>query len=105
MTLTLKEAKALRAVVRKSGKVFALTHNYTGYPMVKEARELVRSGKLGKILKIVAEYPQGWLLDRLETDRPQTGRLARRSQTRRRGLLRGRHRHPRGKSCAATSPA
>ncbi len=41
MTLTLKEAKALRETVRKSGKVFALTHNYTGYPMVKEARELV----------------------------------------------------------------
>jgi len=66
MTLDLKEAKALRAAVRKSGKVFALTHNYTGYPMVKEARELVRSGKLGKILKIVAEYPQGWLLDKIE---------------------------------------
>jgi predicted dehydrogenase len=66
MTLTLKEARALRATVRKTGKVFALTHNYTGYPMVKEARELVRAGKLGKILKIVAEYPQGWLLDRIE---------------------------------------
>ncbi len=66
MTLTLKEAKALREVVRKSGKVFALTHNYTGYPMVKEARELVRSGQLGKILKVVAEYPQGWLLDKIE---------------------------------------
>jgi predicted dehydrogenase len=66
MTLTVKEAKALREAVRKSGKVFALTHNYTGYPMVKEARELVRSGKLGKILKIVAEYPQGWLLDKIE---------------------------------------
>jgi predicted dehydrogenase len=66
LTLTLKEAKVLRAAVRKSGKVFALTHNYTGYPMVKEARELVRSGKLGTILKVVAEYPQGWLLDRLE---------------------------------------
>ena len=52
--------------MRKSGKVFALTHNYTGYPMVKEARELVRTGKLGKILKIVAEYPQGWLLDKIE---------------------------------------
>lgn len=37
-----------------------LTHNYTGYPMVKEAREPVRSRKLGKILKIVPEYPQGW---------------------------------------------
>jgi predicted dehydrogenase len=66
MTLTVKEAKQLREVVRKSGKVFALTHNYTGYPMVKEARELVRTGKLGKILKIVAEYPQGWLLDKIE---------------------------------------
>jgi predicted dehydrogenase len=67
MTLNLKEAKALREVVRKSGKVFALTHNYTGYPMVKEARDLVRTGKLGKILKVVAEYPQGWLLDKIET--------------------------------------
>lgn len=68
MTLTLKEAKALQTTVRKTGKVFALTHNYTGYPMVKEAREMVRQGKLGKILKIVAEYPQGWLMDRLEAD-------------------------------------
>jgi predicted dehydrogenase len=66
MTLTLKEARALRETVRQSGKVFALTHNYTGYPMVKEARELVRGGKLGKILKVVAEYPQGWLLDKIE---------------------------------------
>jgi predicted dehydrogenase len=66
MTLTLTEAKQLRKVVRETGKVFALTHNYTGYPMVKEARELVRSGKLGKILKVVAEYPQGWLLDKIE---------------------------------------
>jgi predicted dehydrogenase len=68
MTLTLKEAKALRDTVRKTGKVFALTHNYTGYPMVKEARGLVRSGKLGKILKVVAEYPQGWLLDKIEAE-------------------------------------
>ena len=67
MTLTLKEARTLRETVRKSGRVFALTHNYTGYPMVKEARELVRSGRLGKILKVIAEYPQGWLLDRIET--------------------------------------
>jgi predicted dehydrogenase len=67
MTLTLKAARTLRDTVRKSGRVFALTHNYTGYPMVKEARELVRSGRLGKILKVIAEYPQGWLLDRIET--------------------------------------
>ncbi len=66
MTLTLTEAKALRATVRQTGKIFTLTHNYTGYPMVKEARDLVRGGKLGKILKVVAEYPQGWLLDRIE---------------------------------------
>jgi predicted dehydrogenase len=58
----LKEALALREVVRKTGKVFVLTHNYTGYPMVKEAREFVRRGELGEILKVVVEYPQGWLL-------------------------------------------
>ena len=82
MTLNLNEAKALRETVRKTGKVFALTHNYTGYPMVKEARELVRTGKLGKILKIVAEYPQGWLLDKIEDDRAEAGRVAARSRKR-----------------------
>ena len=66
LTLDLKEARALRETVRKTGRVFALTHNYTGYPMVKEARGLVRAGKLGRILKVIAEYPQGWLLDRIE---------------------------------------
>jgi len=66
MTLNLKEARALRALVRRTGKIFGLTHNYTGYPMVKEAREIVRSGKLGKIIKIVTEYSQDWLLDRIE---------------------------------------
>jgi predicted dehydrogenase len=68
MTMTLKDAKTLCKTVRQSGKIFALTHNYTGYPMVKEARELVRRGQLGKILKVVAEYPQGWLLDKIEAD-------------------------------------
>ncbi len=67
-TFNLAEAKKLRAIVKKSGKVFALTHNYTGYPMVKEARDMVSKGKLGKILKIVAEYPQGWLLSALEKE-------------------------------------
>ena len=66
MTATLEEAVALRETVRKTDKIFALTHNYTGYPMVKEAREIVRRGDLGTILKIVAEYPQGWLMDQLE---------------------------------------
>jgi predicted dehydrogenase len=68
MTLNLDEALELREVVRKSGKVFALTHNYTGYPMVKEARELVNSGEIGKILKIVSEYPQGWLLNPIDQE-------------------------------------
>ena len=67
MTFTLAEAVALRETVRKTGKIFVLTHNYTGYPMVKEAREIVRRGEIGTVLKIVAEYPQGWLVDRLET--------------------------------------
>jgi predicted dehydrogenase len=61
MTFDLAEAIQLRDLVKRAGKVFALTHNYTGYPMVKEAREMVRKGDLGKILKVVAEYPQGWL--------------------------------------------
>lgn len=60
LAYSLEEALALRELVRKTGKVLALTHNYTGYPMVKEAREMVRKGKLGRILKIVAEYPQGY---------------------------------------------
>jgi predicted dehydrogenase len=61
MTTSLAEAKTLQKIVRKSGKVFALTHNYTGYPMVKQARHMVKSGQLGKINKVVCEYPQGWM--------------------------------------------
>ena len=67
LCFTLKEARQLRALVQKSGRIFALTHNYTGYPMVKEARDWVRSGKLGRILKVVAEYPQGYAISALET--------------------------------------
>ena len=65
-TLNLAEAKKLRDIVKKTGLLYGLTHNYTGYPLVKEARDLVRSGKLGKIRKVVVEYPQGWLATRLE---------------------------------------
>jgi predicted dehydrogenase len=61
MTFNLAEAKELEALVGKTGLPFALTHNYTGYPMVKQARELVLSGKLGKVRKIVVQYPQDWL--------------------------------------------
>jgi predicted dehydrogenase len=74
MTFSLKEAVALQKQVKKTGLLFGLTHNYTGYPMVKEARDMVRSGKLGAIRKVVVEYPQGWLASRLEaTGQKQAG--------------------------------
>jgi len=60
LAFSLDEARQLRDLVKHSGLVFALTHNYTGYPMVKEARAMVKAGKLGRILKIVVEYPQGY---------------------------------------------
>ncbi|RKX31027.1 MAG: gfo/Idh/MocA family oxidoreductase, partial [Verrucomicrobia bacterium] len=65
LAFSMVEARALRRVVNNSGKVFALTHNYTGYPMVKEAKEMVRTGQLGRILKIVVEYPQGYAITAL----------------------------------------
>jgi len=66
MTFDLKQAIALRKIVKKSGKVLALTHNYTGYPMVKLARDLVKQGRIGKVLKIIVQYPQGWLINPIE---------------------------------------
>lgn len=68
MTFTLNEAMQLQDVVKQSGKIFALTHNYTGYPMVKLARDLVKAGKIGKVLKIIVQYPQGWLINPIERD-------------------------------------
>lgn len=68
MTFDLEQARALREIVAKSGKVFALTHNYTGYPMVKLARDIVRQGNIGKVLKIIVQYPQGWLVNPIERD-------------------------------------
>ncbi len=61
MTFNLEEARSLNEIVKQTGNVFALTHNYTGYPMVKQAKVMVANGELGKINKIVVEYPQGWL--------------------------------------------
>lgn len=66
LALSVAEAKQLKTIVSKSGLILALTHTYTGYPMVKEARELVKSGKLGKIRKVYVEYAQGWLSTSLE---------------------------------------
>ncbi|WP_262916363.1 Gfo/Idh/MocA family protein [Aestuariivivens sediminis] len=66
MTLTLDEAYQLVDIVKDSGKLFALTHNYTGYPMVKQARALVARGDLGNIRKIQVQYLQGWMSTAVE---------------------------------------
>lgn len=66
IAFSLKEANVLKKLVEKSGLVLALTHTYTGYPMVKEARHMVKAGKLGAIRKVYVEYPQGWLSTSLE---------------------------------------
>ena len=67
VAFSLKEALALEKIVEKSGLIFALTHNYTGYPMVKQAKSMIKTGELGKLRKIVVEYPQGWLSTNLES--------------------------------------
>ena len=72
LSFDMSEALALEKLVKDTGLLFALTHNYTGYPMVKQARAMVRNGELGKIRKVVVEYPQGWLSTKLEdTDQKQ----------------------------------
>ena len=68
MCFSLNEAKELEAIVSKSNLIFALTHNYTAYPMVKQAKFLIRENCLGNIRKIVVEYPQGWLSTALENE-------------------------------------
>ena len=92
MTFSLDQAYKLQKLVHSRKKqVLALTHNYTGYPMVKLARDLVRGGKLGKVLKVVVQYPQGWLIQAIE----KMG--AKQAEALRQSRLHGRHRHPRGK--------
>jgi predicted dehydrogenase len=66
LAFTVAEARELVALVKRTELLFALTHNYTGYPLVKQAREMVRNGKIGKIRKVVVEYPQGWLSTKVE---------------------------------------
>lgn len=74
LAFSLAEAKEIKEVVDRTGLLFALTHNYTGYPMVKEAREMIRRGDIGKVRKVVVEYPQGWLSTFLEsTGQKQAG--------------------------------
>jgi predicted dehydrogenase len=63
LTANLRDAKKLAELVRKSGKVFALTHNYTGYPLVRHARHLFQSGEMGIVRKVIVEYLQDWLVE------------------------------------------
>jgi hypothetical protein len=69
LTTSLKEALKLQVAAEKSGKIFAVTHNYTGYPMVRQARAMIAAGELGEIRVVQIEYPQDWLAEPLE----QTG--------------------------------
>jgi len=62
----MQEAYDLDKTVKETGLLFALTHNYTGYPMVKQARAMIKNGDIGTIRKVVVEYPQGWLSTKLE---------------------------------------
>jgi predicted dehydrogenase len=66
ITLNTEEAEEIVALVEKTGLLFCLTHNYTGYPMVKEAKHMIASGAIGKIRKVIVEYPQGWLATLVE---------------------------------------
>ena len=66
LALNLTEAKDLARAVKRSGKIFALTHNYTGYPMIRQARAMVAAGELGELRLVQAEYAQDWLTERLE---------------------------------------
>jgi predicted dehydrogenase len=68
MTLTLEEAKKLHAKATETGLLVCLTHTYSGYPMVKQARQMVKAGELGRIRKVCVEYPQGWLTLASEND-------------------------------------
>lgn len=68
MTFTLEQAKQLQAKVQQTGLPFCLTHTYAGYPMVKQARQMVKEGAFGKIRKVYVEYPQGWLSRPSEKD-------------------------------------
>lgn len=67
-TLNLEEALRLRQLVSECGLLYGLTHTYTGYPLIKEARQRVLAGELGTVRKIVVDYPQGWLADRQEDE-------------------------------------
>src|SRR5438132_9604151 len=66
LTTTVEDAVALAGIVKKSGLIFGLTHNYTGYPVVRQAREMIQAGELGKIRVVQVEYAQDWLTTPVE---------------------------------------
>jgi predicted dehydrogenase len=66
LSITVKEAKELVALTKKTGLLFAVTHNYTGYPMIRQARAMVKAGELGDIRVVQAEYAQDWLTEPIE---------------------------------------
>ena len=70
ITINSQQAIEVEKKVLETKKLFCLTHNYTGYPMVKEAKDMIYDNHLGNIRKIVVEYPQGWLATRIEGDTP-----------------------------------
>ncbi|WP_454882917.1 Gfo/Idh/MocA family protein [Sphingomonas oryzagri] len=73
MTATLAEAEALAPIVAASGLPFALTYTYTGYAMIREARARVAAGTIGRVRKIMVDYPQGWLAEAIEGENVQAG--------------------------------
>ena len=68
ITFNLEEAKELEKLTKSTGRVLALTHTYTGYPMIKEAKQRIANGQIGDLRKIYVEYPQGWLATALESE-------------------------------------
>ncbi|MDD3116941.1 MAG: Gfo/Idh/MocA family oxidoreductase [Victivallaceae bacterium] len=73
MTVNLTQAKALAEKVKATGLIFCLTHNYTAYPMIKQAKAMIESGEIGEIRKVITEYPQGWLASAIEDTNKQAG--------------------------------
>ena len=67
LATSVEEAEAIAAAVERSGRVFVLTHNYTGYPMIRQAKAMIAAGELGAIRLVQAEYAQDWLTERTET--------------------------------------
>lgn len=66
LAFNMEQALELEQLVKETGLIFALTHNYTGYPMVKQAQHMIKNGEIGTVRKVVVEYPQGWLSTKVE---------------------------------------